>query len=122
MNSATLTTIVGLVLTAIGTIGWPMWVNRRKVKTAKVASQSLDSQSVAAMFKDERDRLQIRLDTAAIEHERQIRAARAEAASALAAAESAWRAQHEADQRQIAELREELHGLYRRLNRPPPGS
>jgi len=122
VNSATLTTIVGLVLTFIGTIGWPMWVNRRKVKAAKVASQSLDSQSVAAMFKDERDRLQIRLDTMAAAHERQIRAVRVEAEVALAAAESARRAQHEADQRQIEELREELHGLYRRLNRPPPGS
>lgn len=122
MNATTLTTIVGLLLTAIGTIGWPMWVNRRKVSAAKVSSQSLDSQSVAAMFKDERDRLQIRLDTMAATHERQIRAVRMEAESALAAAESAWRAQHEADQRQISELREELHGLYRRLNRPPPGA
>lgn len=122
MNATTLTTIVGLLLTAIGTIGWPMWVNRRKVSAAKVSSQSLDSQSVAAMFKDERDRLQIRLDTMAAAHERQIRAVRMESESALAAAEATWRAQHEADQRQIGELREELHGLYRRLNRPPPGA
>lgn len=122
MNATTLTTIVGLALTAIGTIGWPMWVNRRKVNAAKVSTQSLDSQSVAAMFKDERDRLQIRLDTMAAEHERQIRAVRQEAEAALSAAESTWRAQHESDQRQISELREELHSLYRRLNRSLPGT
>jgi hypothetical protein len=121
VNATTLTTIVGLIITAVGTIGWPVWVNRRKSKGAFDTRQSLDSQSVATMFKDERDRLQIRLDAAAVAHAAEMRAYQAESQRALAAAEATWRAQHERDQAQIAELRDELYGLYRQLGRQQPG-
>lgn len=120
--SATLYTIFGLVIAAFGTIGYPMWDNHRKKRTALVEQRSEDSRYMASEYKDDRDRLQLRVDTMAIAHDQQIRAVRAEAAAALATAESKWRAQHEADQAQIAELRTELYQLYRSLGRPHPGS
>jgi phage regulator Rha-like protein len=120
--SATLYTIIGLIIAAIGTIGYPMWVNRKKEKTTLTVQDSLDSRSVAAMFKDERDRLQRRIDVMAAAHEQQIRAVRAEAESALSKVEASWKAQYSHDQAQIADLRAEVQGLYRQLYQQRPGS
>lgn len=117
--SATIYTIIGLVIAAVGTIAYPMWRNRKKDRNAAAESSALDSRSVAGMFKEERDRLQLRLDTMAAAHQRQIRDLRVEYDAALARAEAKWKAQHEADQAQIAELRAELQGLYRRLYQQP---
>lgn len=114
--SATIYTIVGLIIAAIGTIGYPMWVNRKKEKSSLTVQDSLDSRSVAQMFKDERDMLQRRMDAMSAAHEQQIMTLRLESERALARAEAQWRAQHEADQVQINELRVELNGLYRQLN------
>lgn len=119
--SATLYTIIGLIIAAVGTIGYPMWRNRKKDKNAAAESAALDSRSVAGMFKEERDRLQLRVDTMAAAHQRQIRDLRAEYDAALARVEAKWKVQHEADQAQIAELRTEVHGLYRQLNSQRPG-
>jgi hypothetical protein len=117
--SATIYTIIGLIIAAVGTIGYPMFVNRKKDKTSHTVQDSLDSRSVAQMFKDERDMLQRRMDAMAAAHEQQITALRLESERALARAEAKWRAQHEADQIQVNELRAELNGLYRQLNQRP---
>ena len=114
--SATIDTIIGLIIAAIGTIGYPMWVNRKKDKTTLTVQDSLDSRSVAQMFKDERDMLQRRLDAVSAAHEQQMQALRLESERALARVEAHWRAQHDADQTQINDLRVELNGLYRQLN------
>lgn len=117
--TATLFTIIGLIIAAVGTIAYPMWRNRKKDKNTAARNDSLDSRSVAGMFKEERDRLQLRLDTMAAAHQRQIRDLRVEYDAALGRAEAKWKAQHEADLAQIAELRAELQGLYRRLYQQP---
>jgi hypothetical protein len=120
--SATLDTILGLIVAAIGTIAYPMWRNRKKDQNAAIEKDALDSRSVAGMFKEERDRLQIRLDTTAAAHQRQIHDLRVEYDEALARAEAKWKVQHDADQAQIADLRTEVYGLYRQLNQHRPGT
>lgn len=120
MSGPTLTTIIGLIVTALGTVAFPVYLNRRKEATSQVELQTTDSRAVAQMFKDERDRLQLRLDTLQASYERQITVLRLENEKSLAQAEAAWRLQHEADQRQIVELRDELQGLYRQLYRQQP--
>lgn len=119
--NATLGTILGLIVAVVGTIGYPMYRNRKKDRDAAAETVALDSRSVAGMFKEERDRLQLRVDTMAAAHQRQIRDLRVEYDAALARAEAKWKAQHEADQAQITELRTEVHGLYRQLNTQRPG-
>lgn len=121
MNAITLTTILGLVITAGGTIGFPLYMNKQKTRQEVVTRQTVDSQSVAGMFKDERDRLQLRLDTMQGAYERRIDDMRRDNEAALAATEAKWKTLHEQDQTQIAELRVELQGLYRQLyqQRPP---
>jgi len=121
MNATTLTTVIGLIIAAVGTIFFPMYLNRNKAKQSSAATVSMDSQRVAQMFKDERDRLQLRLDTMQADYERRIRELRDDNARAVAAVETQWRAIHEQDQKQISELREELQGLYRRLYNPGVG-
>jgi hypothetical protein len=120
VNAAVLTTIMGLCVTAIATIGFPMYLNRSKVKTSTAEQESVDSREVAKMFKDERDRLQLRLDTMQADYERRMVAMRQENERALTAAKNAWQVQHDSDQAQITELRIELQNLYRQLYRQPP--
>jgi hypothetical protein len=123
MNATVLTTILGLVITAIGTIVYPLYLNRNKAKADTAEQESVDSREVAKMFKEERDRLQLRLDTMQAGYEQRMVALRQENERALTAAKAAWQVQHENDQNQIAELRDELQNLYRQLYRsPPPGS
>lgn len=122
MNPTVLTTILGLVVTAIGTIAFPMYLNRSKTKTTVAEQESVDSREVAKMFKEERDRLQLRLDTMQAGYEQRMVALRQENERALSAAKSAWQVQHDTDQNQIAELREELRNLYKQLYRQPPPS
>ena len=121
MNATTLTTVVGLAIAAIGTIFFPMYLNRNKEKQSSASSVSMDSQRVAQMFKDERDRLQLRLDTMQADYERRMRELRDDNARAVAAVEAQWRSIHDQDQAQIVQLREELQGLYRRLYNPGVG-
>lgn len=97
MNPATTYTLIGLVLSALATIGLPLYLNRSKSVTTAKEQRTMDSQAVAQMFKDERDRLQLRMDAMQNEYEQQIAAMRAEY------------------ERQIGELRAELQGLYRQL-------
>jgi Skp family chaperone for outer membrane proteins len=120
VNATVLTTIMGLFITAIATIAFPMYLNRSKVKTTTAEQESVDSREVAKMFKDERDRLQLRLDTMQADYERRMSTLREESERALAAAKAAWQVQHETDQTQVAGLRDELQTLYRQLYRQPP--
>jgi Skp family chaperone for outer membrane proteins len=131
VNATVLTTIMGLCVTAIATIAFPMYLNRSKVKTTTAEQESVDSREVAKMFKDERDRLQLRLDTMQADYERRMTVLQAdyerrmstlreEGERALAAAKAAWQVQHETDQTQVAGLRDELQTLYRQLYRQPP--
>lgn len=122
MNPTVLTTILGLVVTAIGTIAFPMYLNRSKTKTTVAEQESVDSREVAKMFKEERDRLQLRLDTMQAGYEQRMVALRQENERALSAAKAVWQAQHEHDQAQITGLRDELQTLYRQLYRQPPPS
>jgi Skp family chaperone for outer membrane proteins len=124
---------MGLCITAIATIAFPMYLNRSKVKTTVAEQESVDSREVAKMFKEERDRLQLRLDTMQADYERRMTVLQAdyerrmgtlreEGERALAAAKTAWQAQYATDQTQIVGLRDELQALYRQLYRqPPPG-
>jgi hypothetical protein len=120
--SATGYTILGLIIAALGTIVLPYALDKRKDKKSIEYQESVDSRAVAQMFKDERDRLQLRLDTMQADYERKMRAVRQENAAALAAAEATWKVQHDKDQEQIAELRIELSGLYRQLYQNPPAA
>lgn len=118
--SATGYTILGLIIAALGTIVLPYVIDKRREKKSTDYQESVDSRAVAQMFKDERDRLQLRLDTMQADYERKMRALRQESAANLAVAETTWKAQHDKDQSQIADLRIELAGLYRRLYQAPP--
>jgi hypothetical protein len=118
--SATGYTILGLIIAALGTIVLPYVIDKRREKKSTDYQESVDSRAVAQMFKDERDRLQLRLDTMQADYERKMRALRQENAANLAAAEATWKTQHDKDQTQIADLRIELAGLYRRLYQAPP--
>lgn len=113
--NATLATILSLVVAAFVGIGYPMLANRRKNKTKVVSEQSVDSRAVALMFKDERDRLQIRLNAMQADYEQRMAALRMDNARALAAAKAGWDAKHAEDQKQIADLRDEIQGLYKQL-------
>ena len=118
--SATILTIVGLIIAALGTIAFPMWLNHNKSKNDAVSQEAMDSQAVAKMFQAERDRLQIRLDTMQADYEQRMHALQMANSQALADAEAKWRAQHERDQQQITELRAELQGLYKQLYQTRP--
>lgn len=120
MNATVLTTLIGLVITALGTIAFPIYLNRSKNRVTTSEQKSVDSREVAKMFKDERDRLQLRLDTMQADYERRMQTLQIENERALSAAEATWKAQHERDQTQIVELRSELQGLYRQLYQQPP--
>lgn len=121
MNATTLTTIIGLIIAAVGTIIFPMYLNRNKAKESSASHVSMDSQRVAQMFKDERDRLQLRLDTMEADYQRRMREAQQSFSEQVAAIETQWRTIHDQDQAQIVQLREELQGLYRRLYNPGVG-
>lgn len=103
MNPATTYTLVGLVLSGLATIGLPLYLNRTKTVTTVTEQRTVDSQAVAQMFKDERDRLQLRMEAMQDEYERQI---------------TAMRTDYE---RQIGELRAEVQNLYRQLYQQRPG-
>lgn len=104
MNPATTYTLFGLMIAALGTIGLPLYLNRSKNVTSAREQRTVDSQAVAQMFKDERDRLQLRMEVMQAEYERQITGMRTEY------------------ERQITELHSELQGLYRQLYQQPPKS
>lgn len=122
MNATTLTTVIGLVIAAIGTIIFPMIINRNRERQSSVSTASMDSQRVAQMFKDERDRLQLRLDTMQASYELRMRQMADDNAKVLAEVEEKWRAIHAQDQQQIQQLRDEIIGLYRRSGNPGPHS
>jgi hypothetical protein len=113
--NATLGTILSLIVAAFVGVGYPMMANRRKNKVAVVSEQSVDSRAVALMFKDERDRLQIRVNAMQAEHERYVAALKLENERALVAVKTALQTQHDSDKKQIDELRDELQGLYKQL-------
>ena len=119
MSATVWTTLIGLLITAVGTIAFPVYLNRTKRQDTSIDQKSVDSREVAKMFKDERDRLQLRLDTMQADYERRMHELRLENAKALAEVEATWKARHERDQDQIADLRTELQGLYRQLYQPP---
>lgn len=108
-NPVVWTTVVSLIIAAIGTIGLPMFVNRSKSRETTEDRKSVDSREVAKMFKEERDRLQTRLDTMQAEYERRIHEMRVENAQALARAQTT-----------ITGLREEIQSLYRQLYQQQP--
>lgn len=131
MNATVWTTIVGLVIMAIGSIGFPVYLNRSKNKRSAEENADkrqeatrqenfIDSREVAIMFKSERDRLQTRLDAMQADYERRMHELQSENERALAAAAAKWKEQHDRDQAQIAELRAELQSLYRQLYQQPP--
>jgi ABC-type transport system involved in cytochrome bd biosynthesis fused ATPase/permease subunit len=120
MNATTLTTIVGLIITAIGTIGFPLFMGRSRARQSHAAVQAVDSRQVAQMFREERDRLQKRLDIMAGEYEKRITDLSEHYQRQLSSAEQEWRILHERDQRKISELSDEVQRLYRRLYQLDP--
>lgn len=87
---------------------------------AKLTSDAISIQSVAVMMKEDRDRLQGRLDMLAATSERQIADLKAASERALAEAETKWGEQHKQDQVRITALQAEVTDLYRQLNTRPP--
>jgi uncharacterized membrane protein YgaE (UPF0421/DUF939 family) len=118
--SATFYTIIGLIIAAVSSIVLPYWLDHHKQRGTIEQQESMDSQAVAQMFKGERDRLQLRLDTMQADYERRIAALRQENRLAVENAEREWKTIHERDQQQIIELRAELQQLYRQLYRSDP--
>jgi hypothetical protein len=94
-----LTAVISAITALVGTPIFTTWMNRRKTTVT----------SVAKMYKDERDRWERKFDEAQLTN-----------ANALIAVEAKWKAQHEEDQAQIAQLRAEIDTLYRRLYSAPP--
>lgn len=92
--------IIGAVSGAAVLLGLPALLKNRK--------PTVTSDSVTKMILAERDRLQTRLDATDARHEKELRDVQDRAASALAAAQA-----------EIAQLRTEIDGLYRRLYTPP---
>jgi uncharacterized protein YoxC len=121
MNATTLTTIISLIIAAVATVFLPMYLNRNKGKQSSTAVSYTDSRQVAQMFKEERDRLQLRLDTMQADYERRMSALRDENARAVAEVERQWRVVHDQDQKQIVQLRDELLQIYHRMHNPNIG-
>lgn len=115
MTATEITTIAGVVIAVIGSIIIPLALNRIKERRRDEHADGLDSRSVAAMFKQERDTLQSRMDRVVAEYEDKLAALRAEYERKLAESEAKYLAQ-------IAGLRAEIDALYRRLYQLPPGS
>lgn len=104
MTADDLIKVIGAVSALSVTVGLPTYIMKRK--------PAVTSDSVAKMIMAERDRLQLRLDNMEAQHDKEMKdvqdRAAAAAAAALATAET-----------QIAQLRTEMEGLYRRLYNPP---
>ncbi|MGH3827638.1 MAG: hypothetical protein ACRDQX_10765 [Pseudonocardiaceae bacterium] len=121
MTAETVTTVVGVVISVLGGVLIPLYLTHRKNTQSHDHSDVLDSTNVARMMKDERDRLQARLDAIETNHQQQIDKLKNDSEQALAAAEAKWRLQSEKDQAQIEQLKQEVESLYKRLfqTRPP---
>lgn len=115
MSATTLTFIVSVSVAIIGSIIIPLTLNYVKDRQRDAHADSLDSRSVAAMFKAEKETLQVRLDKVTAEYEGKLAALKAEYERKLAESEAKYLAQ-------IAGLRAEVDGLYRRLYSAPPGA
>lgn len=115
MTATEITTIAGVVIAIIGSIVIPLALNQTKERRRDEHAEGLDSRSVAAMFKQERDSLQGRLDKVIVEYEDKLASLKAEYERKLAESEAKYLAQ-------IAGLRAEVDALYKRLYQPPPGA
>jgi hypothetical protein len=134
MTAIDLTKFMGALTVLLSTVFLPLYINRRKSKQKDASSAALTHASVAQMFKDERDRLQIRLDQIESSHETQmasmttrhqqeIDSMRVAHTVAIKEVEDKWRAQHAEDEEQIRQFKREISDLYARLyrtERPPP--
>jgi gas vesicle protein len=112
MSPTELTAIIGGIAAILGAPGFVAYVNKR--------SKGPTVTAVANMYKEERDRLEKKVDSMSVEHDRKIAELKASGAAALAEAEGRWQKQHERDQSEIARLREEIDSLYRRMYQAPP--
>jgi gas vesicle protein len=110
MSPTELTAVIAAISTILGAPGFVAWTNRRKTPSVT---------TVANMYKEERDRLEKKVDTMVIDHAKQMADLRQANAAALAEAEARWQRQHEEDQAEIRKLRDEIGELYRRLYQPP---
>lgn len=131
MNALDLTKIIGALTVLLSTVFLPFYVNQRKAKQKAAGEDALTHASVAQMFKDERDRLQVRLDQIESSHEVQmasmttrhqaeIDSMRATHEAAIRAVEDKWKAQHLEDEEQIRQLKREMGELYQQLYRQQP--
>ena len=101
MSVTELSTLIASVTALLAGVGLPLYTSQRKAR-------GVTASGVMQLLVQERDRLQKRLDEVEIHHTQTMQAAEAE-----------WRKLHEKDQRQIAQLHDEIDSLYRRLYRPP---
>lgn len=120
MTATEVTTVAGVAIALLGSVLIPLYLSRRRDNQSHDHADVLDSTNVARMMKDERDRLQTRLDAIEENHARQIGELKTASELALATAETKWRLQSEKDQARIEELKQEVDALYRRLYNPRP--
>jgi len=131
MTAIDLTKLIGAATLLLSSVFLPLYLNRRKLKSEDAAHVVLTQASVAQMFKEERDRLQRRLDEIEASHEHQmaamaarhrqeIEAMRVAHQVAIQEIEDKWRRTHTEDAEKIRYLRSEIDELYQRFYRQPP--
>ena len=118
MTAADLTKLIGAITVLLSTVLLPMTVNWLKNRS----KQTLTQASVAQMFKDERDRLQARLDEVDARHQKQIDDLEVRHQREIQDLAERNQAQIRAAETRIKELQDEVDRLYRRLygQQPPP--
>lgn len=124
MTAADLTKLISAIAAVLGTVLVPLAVRWSRAQEKARSARALTQASVAQMFKDERDKLQARLDESDERHGRQIAAIEARYQREIAQLRTQY--QHEIQDAgdKIRALQAELDGLYRRLYHqpPPPGA
>jgi hypothetical protein len=115
VTAAELTKVIGAVTVLLSTVALPMIVNWLKARNRESNAEALTQAGVTKMFKEERDRLQTRLDEVDSRHQRQIDDLETRHKREISELEARHQAQIQSAEVKIRELQDEVDRLYRRL-------
>ena len=119
MTAADLTKLIGAITVLLSTVLLPVTVNWLKNRSKSPLTQA----SVAQMFKDERDRLQVRLDELDARHQKQIDDLEVRHQREIQDLEKRHQTLIHSAETRIKELQAEVDRLYRRLyGQQPPAA
>lgn len=109
------TELIGAVGAVLAAVFVPVYVQVNQRRQERANAGALSVESAAKMFREERDRLQTRLDQFTAQSEARVIELQAANERAITAAEAKWQRQHDADQVQIAQFQREINSLYKAL-------